>query len=387
MHNRLLQNKSFIRWRLFPSEEDHLYWEAYIREHSELKKEFDKAIRIIKSIKLNTQKLSPEEKQDIFKLIQKDIERRNRKKRYYLFTGVSAVACIALVLVLLRFTVFIPQNEVPEPVSVTVRDDMADSKEIQLILADDKMIMIENESDILYNKQGEIIINESVSEEQIKTDKNKVATARLNTLVVPKGRRSNLTLSDGTRVWINSGTVLKFPAEFDEEKREIWVNGEMYIEVAKDKSRPFYVNTSRMKVNVLGTRFNVSAYPEDREYSVVLVEGSVNVDVENNKYELLPDQRLLLADNQVSTQEINVYDYISWKDGLLQFSREPLSDILTRLSRYYDIDIVCDEQVRDMQCNGKLVLFDNIEDVLETIYNTIPIKYTLHENYVKIMKR
>ena len=364
-----------------------MYWEAFIKNNLALTEEINEAIRVIKSIKLNTQKLSPEEKQDLFKQIQVEIERRNKKKHYRIYFGVSAVACVTLVFMLLRYSVFVRDHDTrQETLSAIVQDSVVNSKDIQLILADNKMITIENESDILYNEQGEIIIN--TSGEQIKTEKVKTSEIKLNTLIVPKGKRSNLTLSDGTKVWVNSGTILKFPAEFDEKKREVWVDGEMYIEVAKNKALPFYVNTARMMIDVVGTRFNISAYKEDQECSVVLVEGEVRVVVEDNDYRLLPDRMLSLSpENKVSTREINVYDYISWKDGLLQYSREPLFNILTRLSRYYDIEIICEEQVRDLKCNGKLVLFDNIEDVLRTIYNVIPIEYAINEKHIMITKR
>ncbi|MDR0393715.1 MAG: hypothetical protein LBH77_01005, partial [Tannerella sp.] len=215
MSNKLLQNKSFIQWRLFPSEEDDLYWRAFIKDHPEMKNEIDEATRVIKSIKLNTRKLTPEEKQDIFNLIRKDIEKRNRHKRNTVYIGISSsVACVALALLLLR--VFVPVGEervvLPESVDI-MRDSVVNAKEIRLILGDEKAITIENESDILYNTQGEVVIN--TSEEKIKAGKAATENFVLNTLIVPKGRHLNLTLSDGTKVWVNSGTTLKFPVEFD----------------------------------------------------------------------------------------------------------------------------------------------------------------------------
>ncbi|MDR0393876.1 MAG: hypothetical protein LBH77_01835, partial [Tannerella sp.] len=180
-----------------------------------MKNEIDEAIRVIKSIKLNAQKLSSGEKQDIFKLIRKDIEMQNRRKRNTVYVGISsAVACVALVLLLLR--VFVPVGGesvvLPKPEDI-MWDSMVNTKEIRLILGDEKAITIENESDILYNTQGEVVIN--TSEEKIKAGKAATENFVLNTLIVPKGRHLNLTLSDGTKVWVNSGTTLKFPVEFD----------------------------------------------------------------------------------------------------------------------------------------------------------------------------
>ncbi len=111
LSNQWLQNKSFIQWRLFPSEEDNLYWEKFIQDNPHFQDEIEEAIRILKSIKLNTQKLSPEEKQEIFALIQKNIEKKDKQRHLRLYLTVSAVACIVLFLVLLQ-PLFIGKNEI-----------------------------------------------------------------------------------------------------------------------------------------------------------------------------------------------------------------------------------------------------------------------------------
>lgn len=387
MSNRWLQNKSFIQWRLFPTEEDCLYWETFMNDHPDFKDEINESIKLLNSIQLNKKELSPEEKQGILEHVRAKIEKHNRKRRYLLYSAFSAAASIALLLFF-----FLPshlakdRSQIAENITSSMPDSSKNTNEIQLLLGDSKAITIENEANILYNQQGEIVVD--ASGQQRKTAQQGSKAIEMNTLIVPKGKRSNLTLADGTKVWVNAGSTLRFPSAFTTDKREIWVDGEIYIEVTRNEVQPFYVHTSRMVIDVLGTRFNVTAYQEDAEQAVVLVEGSVNVNVENKKVRLSPDQMLAVSGKTISTQKINAYDYISWKDGLLQFSKEPLSSILLRLSRYYDIPITCDEQqVRDLECNGKLVLFENVEDVLKTIYNTIPINYEIKGNYIVIHKR
>lgn len=384
LSNQWLQNKSFIQWRLFPTQEDNLYWEKFMKDNPHLTDEIEKAISILKSIKLNTQKLSQEEKQNLFELIQKDIERRNKQRRFRIYLTASAVACVALLLILLQ-PLFSSKNEIThENLLVTVDSSSVNHKDIQLVLANNKTITFEKDADIKYNKKGEITANAGA--EQIKVSKTEEETT-LNTLIVPKGKRSSLTLADGSKVWINSGSTLKFPTTFDANKREIWVNGEIYIEVEKNKDQPFYVNTDRMVINVVGTQFNVTAYDEDTDYSVVLVEGCVDVSVDEEKARLQPSQMLSVSKDQISVKKINVNNYISWKEGYLQFTSEPLSNILKRLSRYYDTPIDYDENIAQLKCNGKLVLFDNLEDVMKTIYNTIPIEYSQKTDRIFVQKR
>ena len=386
LSNQWLQNKSFIQWRLFPSDEDNLYWERFIQDNPAFQNEIEEAIRILKSIKLNTQKLSQEEKQEIFAFIQKNIEKkRNKQRRFRIYLTVSAVACIALLLFLLQ-PLFIGENEIPHEDMLVVADTASvNQKDIQLVLANNRTITFEEDADIKYDKKGGITAKTGA--EQIKVSKEATKETTLNTLIVPKGKRSSLTLADGSKVWVNSGSTLKFPSTFKADKREIWVDGEIYIEVEKNKARPFYVNTSHMLINVVGTQFNVTAYDEDTDYSVVLVEGCVDVSIDKEKARLLPNQMLSVSTDRIFVKKIDVNNYISWKEGYLQFTSEPLSNILKRLSRYYDTPIDCDQNIAQLKCNGKLVLFDNIEDVMKTIYNTIPIKYSHEADRILVQKK
>lgn len=385
LSNQWLQNKSFIQWKLFPSEEDNLYWEKFIQDNPHFQDEIEEAIRILKSIKLNTQKLSPEEKQEIFALIQKNIEKKDKQRHLRLYLTVSAVACIVLFLVLLQ-PLFIGKNEISHKNMLVVADTTSvNQKDIQLVLANNRTITFEEDADIKYDKKGGITANTGI--EQIKVSKEATKETTLNTLIVPKGKRSSLTLADGSKVWVNSGSTLKFPSTFKTDKREIWVDGEIYVEVEKNKAHPFYVNTSHMVINVVGTQFNVTAYDEDTDYSVVLVEGCVDVSIDKEKARLLPNQMLSVSTDQISVKKIDVNNYISWKEGYLQFASEPLSNILKRLSRYYDTPIDCDNSIAQLKCNGKLVLFDNIEDVMKTIYNTIPIQYSHEAGRILVRKK
>lgn len=333
--------------------------------------------------KNNIQKLSPEEKLDIFMQIQKDIHKKHRQKRIRLYLSISAAACILLAIALLNPLIPILPSSGVEVLS-HITDSIDNEKDIQLILANNKTITFQKDADIEYDGKGEITVN--TGDELIKTSEISKDIS-LNTLIVPKGKRSSLTLSDGTKVWINSGTTLRFPSQFESKRREIQVEGEIFIDVVKDKTRPFYVNTSRMIIDVVGTKFNVSAYNEDEEHSVVLVEGCVDISIDSEKARLSPNQILSSSMNDISVKDVDVNNYISWKDGYLQFSSEPLKNILNRLSRYYDTPIYYDENSAALKCNGKLILFDNIKDVLETISNTIPISFQMEETGVSVQKK
>ncbi|MFC4674670.1 FecR family protein [Dysgonomonas termitidis] len=382
----LLCDDSFLCWKLFSSEEDCILWEGLLEKNPELKSEIDKATKILKSVTLNNYKLSPDEKDDILQAIKERIniqKRQKRRRTLYSISGIAGAAAIALFIVFNFF--YFKESSEEKTLVAGLAEKKQNGKDILLILADDEVVTLEQNSDIQYKSDGNIVISNGDNEKTTKAiDKKQI---RFNKLVVPSGKRSFLVLEDGTKIWINSGSTLEFPPVFQDNHREIRAEGEIYIEVAKDENRPFYINTTEMKVKVLGTRFNVSAYKDESAQSVVLVEGKVAVTAFDQEVELRPDLKLTVAEGRVKTEKVNVYNYISWKDGLLQYSGESLASILNKLSRYYDIPITYDKGIENMKCDGKLVLFDNIQDIMETIHNTNPIEYNIKDGHITVQKK
>ena len=211
----------------------------------------------------------------------------------------------------------------------------------------------------------------------------------MNKLIVPYGKTTSLILSDSSKIWVNSGTTLIYPPVFDLNKREIYVEGEIYIEVAKKDTLPFVVKTAQMNINVHGTKFNVSAYKEDETQFVVLVEGSVAV--KNKKLEkeeeLSPDDKYEYSNlsNKDQIEKVNSHDYICWRQGFLHFEDEHLNVVLKKLERFYNIPLHYDaDAVKKIIVSGKLDLEENIENVLNIISITTSITFYKSENYIKI---
>jgi ferric-dicitrate binding protein FerR (iron transport regulator) len=154
------------------------------------------------------------------------------------------------------------------------------------------------------------------------------------------------------------------------------VDGEIYIEVEKDAIRPFVVKSSALNIEVLGTKFNVSAYSSDVEQTVVLVEGSVEVAAGHRKMRLLPNQRFSTdSKGGYRVDEVAVMDYTCWRHGWIQTNTTSLEELATRLSRYYAKEIICDTRVAHLKCFGKLVLFDDLDEVLHTVSKNMNIEY------------
>ena len=176
---------------------------------------------------------------------------------------------------------------------------------------------------------------------------------------------------------MNSGSRVIYPELFEIDQREIYVDGEVYLQVAPDKERPFIVKTKKTDIKVLGTIFNVSAYEEEDTQTIALVEGSVEVIVNRKKAAVLtPNELFQYKDRQINIKKTNLTQYISWVEGWYIFDREQLSVILDKLSRYYGKNIEYHEDMGSIRCSGKLDLKDNFDEVLNAVLNATSVHYT-----------
>lgn len=395
-----LKDDSFLRSVLLETDEDVAFWEDYILENPEKEQDMEAARQLLLSMSFDKEVYSEQEKLELLDQINNEIKTVRKRKIYVGFGKIFAAACVVA---LVSIGIIIHFKPAASTTSSDLVADEANSlaleKETRLVLAGEKTIAIEEGGDILY-ENGEMTISSMSQQDKRYAVDTESEEVQYNELIVPKGRRaSHLILDDGSKVWVNSGSKFRFPATFAQDKREVYVEGEIYIEVAKDPKRPFFVKTSEMQVRALGTRFNVTAYRDDLSQMVVLVEGLVEVQSndETKKKILQPDHMLTLAGNSMDIKVANTYDFISWKDGLLQFRSQPLSMILAKISRHYDLYIDCEQDIKDLKCSGKLVLFDDPKDVLETIARTIslekpdsktvPMAYEMNGNTILLKKK
>lgn len=255
-----------------------------------------------------------------------------------------------------------------------------------LILADGKEISISSkQSSVKYSSDGSgIMVNDTSGIAQTVPDEG------LNQLIVPFGKRSYIMLSEGTRIWLNSGSKLIFPPVFKGKTREVYLEGEALFDVTTNKEKPFYVKTDAFKMKVYGTKFNIQAYQQDNDYNVVLIEGKVSMnsskDADSKEVFLDPSQKATLLKGgdrfEVSAVE-NTEIYTAWVDGYLTFVNEEVPVLLKRVSRYYNVSIETQLPENAEKIYGKLDLKDNLERVLDGIAFISGTKYEKEgEKYV-----
>lgn len=382
-----LKDDLFLQWQLLSTETLDNYWKQVLQENPHQEANITNAIRTLHSIAINRSALSCQKEDEILKNIYARYHRHKIRRFIYWTTSVAAG------LILLFFSVSPLTNITEENINVMLSDVQSvrldTIQDVRLIIGNKKTITMAEDADISWSKKDEIEVNGRSSNSSYKSQID--ADVEYSTLLVPYGKRSFLTLRDGTKVWINSGTEVRFPVNMEGKERSIYVDGEIYIEVAKDKERPFYVHTSGFDVRVYGTKFNVTSYKADKEKSVVLVEGSVSVcskeetkEKEVKEIFLHPDQMYHTTNRGPMITHVNALQYITWKDGIWQFTSESLESIALRLSRYYGVDIHCDEKTAVKSCTGKLILFDDVDKTLRIIEEIFGVRYETNQNEIII---
>lgn len=249
-----------------------------------------------------------------------------------------------------------------------------------LVLADGTVVSLEPKKEKIVSKNGVISNVNQVLVYDAKALQGK--TTGENTLIVPVGGIYAVNLSDGTKVWLNSKSSLKYPVEFSGNKRTVTLEGEAYFEVSKNPHSPFTVKTNSGNVTVLGTHFNVSAYAEDKLFAATLAEGKVQVSETNTKNNemvvLKPGQQARASNAVLNIVEVDPSVYTAWKDGKFYFENENLKSILNKMSRWYSFNVKFEQKsLEQIKFTGIVLKEEPIENLLDIICKTSNIKYKI----------
>lgn len=217
-----------------------------------------------------------------------------------------------------------------------------------------------------------------------------------NTISTPKGRQYQVVLPDGSRMWLNAATTLIYPVRFASEKREVEIMGEAYFEVKKANNWPFIVKTRSQQIEVLGTSFNVSAYDDDEATKTTLAEGSVKVSLagpssantQSFETTLRPGQQAVTrkGNGNIWIDAIDVDDVVSWKENLFVFNNEEISEVMKKVSRWYDVEVEYLDGMAGKRIGGSIPRFENIDELMDALQATKVLHYKIKGGIVVIMK-
>lgn len=324
---------------------------------------------------INFSELSTDEKTKLKRKIKNSVFVYTQKKRRVKYVVGFAAASI-VILVSVGIFNFSKQNISPIETYVNSSKEQIQTNEVKLILSDSEKIEITNEDSIIaYSNNGEnVSIGNSKSVNQNIEEKKETV---FNTLIVPYGKRSEIVLSDGSKIWLNSGSKLIFPATFLGDNREVYLEGEAIFDVAHNKNKPFIVKSKHQDIEVLGTVFNVSSYEDDDVVFTVLKSGSIILHYNNNNL-ITSKRELKIAPNtlatynkdirEIGTEKVEVETYFSWRDGVFIFKNDPLKSIMKKLSRYYNVEItINDKDLANQSFSGYLDVSQDLEHVMQII--------------------
>lgn len=213
------------------------------------------------------------------------------------------------------------------------------------------------------------------------------AIMEMNTLTTPKGGEYQVTLHDGTKVWLNTASSITFPVVFNTSQRRVKIKGEAYLEVAKNPAMPFIVEANGSEVTVLGTHFNISAYPDDDFVKTTLLEGAVSVKSQKGSELLRPGQQAVMSTKSslMEVSEVNANEVLAWKNGYFVFKGEDIKSIMRIISRWYDVDIVYKGDLRGRTFSGTISRFGSIDELLRTIELTEAVNFDIKGRKVTVM--
>ncbi len=392
---QLLEEKLFISY--IQKDEHKQEWEEFLSNHVEFKSKAFKAREIINLLQDSFEPMEEKSVQEIWNNINQFEEQNKIKTNRIKFRRMLSWAASVLLIVsagTVGYLYFVDNDNGFKFYSSGNSGNV--NSRIVLSTGEEITFNKDNSTIILYDKANQIAVNDSIIELPEEANLKK-PEERMNVVEIPYGQKSELLLADGTKVWLNAGSRLAFPSKFIGKSREVFLEGEACFKVVENKNQPFIVKTDDLNIKVLGTHFNVSAYPNDETIETVLLEGKVEVarslafGLGKEEVELAPNQKASFQRelNELKVSEDKHVDYhIAWTYGWLKYEKESLSSVLKQVERYYNVKIELPVNYPgDDKISGKLDLKNSLEAVMVVLADASYFNYRINGNNIAIEKK
>ena len=365
-------------------------FEAWLKEGQEHREYYERMRRMYQQE--NVQDVGIGGIQDVWAVFEKRVQgqRKIERKRRWMWV-MSAAAAVAIVLCCCLFVYYRANTE--QKVNVAVQKIVPGQYNAVLEMADGSTYQLGEQQYSLQEKTGNQIKVDSTLLSYLPVNKRSDVLQDIvyNKLSVPKGGEYRIELEDGTKVWINSASRLRYPVVFSRNSREVYLEGVAYFEVQRDVDRPFIVHSGEQKVTVLGTSFGISCYASEANDYTTLVSGKVKVDFERGKQSFMLEPGMQVAYNKESgiaiEKKVDVAEFVAWKNGKYIFNQKRLEDILSTLSRWYDFEVFYrNEDVKEVLFSGELRRFDDFSYLLRLIERTSDVKFVIDKKVVQVMR-
>jgi len=308
-------------------------------------------------------------------------------KRINLRLIAAAAACILICVLFYYYPVSKNEGRKSEVADATQLP--AGSNKAELILEDGSVVTLSDGKEGLLTRQNGAVVNK-LGSGRLRYEASSAVPAGIvtfNTLRTPRGGQYQIDLPDGSRAWLNAASSLRFPTMFDGAERLVEITGEVYFEVAVNKRKPFKVKTRNQTVEVLGTHFNVHAYPEESFVTTTLIEGSVKVWTEQHSVLIKPGEQAMVSGNsqEIKISKADSEEAVAWKQGYFQFNNEDVKSIMRKLSRWYDIEVLYSKDFVNQQFSGSVSRFEDAAKVLKMLEFTGTVHFEIEGRRVTVM--
>ena len=313
-----------------------------------------------------------------------------QRKRRSLFSSWQ-IGVAASVILLVGIGLYWGFNKKPKvkQVEVAAHVEMGGAKAILVTSRGDEIVLQDSSVQLITLGGGMVAKNDGV---QVSYKENEGAgkedVLEYNTIRVPRGGEYKLFLSDNTEVFLNSDSEIRFPVKFGKGKRDVFLRGEAFFVVTKDASRPFVVNANdKMSVEVLGTQFNLQAYPDDAFVETTLNEGAVRVFNGKQGVRLRPDEQAVYDEGKFTVRKVDASSYSAWKEGRFMLLNHSLENIMTRLARWYNIDIFWENpEVKEYHFSGELARYEDFTEILRMLELATRVHFEVKDRTVFVRK-
>ena len=341
---------------------------------------------------LNLQRISTEELEKRYEGVDVDLKWKSFKKRQQqrkrnIRVGVAVVASICL---LITSALWLWLGTLGE--ERVVLAEQGQQNNVCLVLSTGEVVDISNvgQDEVKLDKGTKLYEGNRL--EYVQPDSLHKKELEFNQLIIPKGTFYHLVLSDGTKVWLNADSKIKYPVSFGQDKREVSLRGEGYFEVAKDSARPFIMSTDKMDVKVLGTTFDVNTYEDEGKSFVVLVEGLVEVSAGKGESRIITPGYMAEVDMhdvqaKIHVSKCDTEHYIAWKSGNFSFRNASLTEILKRVSRYYDVTVIREQVFEEEYYTGDVSSDVSLESLLAVIESSTSVSFKVERKIVYVQKK
>ncbi len=383
-----LEDADFISWVKKPTNKAGVFFTDLMAKDAQIAQKMTIAVQILRGISSNEPTLSDESVSQMWENVEsKTIQKQAKRFNLNYWSRAVSIAASVILIVGFSFYFFFGISRDVNYKSIAAKVSVDSISGIRLLLSDKSHIVLSNRAEVVLGNNGEMTLYSS-NGDSITFNHDEFSEKQFGQLIVPKGKRASMIFADGSRITVRAGSKVVFPTMFAQNRREIYLQGEAFLEVSKNKKRPFIVKTELINVQVLGTSFDVCAYPKQKDQSVVLVTGSVKVQAgSNDETKIIPNQRYSFDKTKRirSVDEVDVFPYISWKDGILLLNSESLSSVLDKLSSYYGVQFDYDRNaLSEIRLTGKLDLNNDVDDALKVIASISKTQYRYMKKSIKI---